>query len=99
MAEHPEATNRERVRSLVRGNKLAVSDAITGVLRAKWATEGRRGEPYTVTEEGRKVLQANRTEADRSGPGTPSVRPERTGLPDSPLGSGPVRLREGRRDA
>lgn len=90
MADHPEATNRERVRSLVRGNKLAVGDAITRVLRSKWATEGKRGEPYTVTPDGREALQGNRTEPDRTGPGTASVRPQRTGLPDPSI-EGPVR--------
>lgn len=61
MRDHPEATSIKRLRPYVGLGWDAVSDAVARLLRAKLALEGKRSQPYTLTEAGlaRSVREAN----------------------------------------
>ena len=57
MRDYPEATSISRLRVRVGLRTEAVSAAVGRILRAGWAVEGKRGEPYRLTEAGRAVLE------------------------------------------
>jgi uncharacterized protein YjhX (UPF0386 family) len=57
MNDSPNATSQQRIR-LYAGLKLDVVTASVGrILQKKWAIEGKRGEPFTITEAGREALE------------------------------------------
>jgi hypothetical protein len=66
--DYPEATNIEKLRELLGLKKDRVSSAVRTILARRWAYSGRRGEPYTLTPEGRAALSGrtgpNGTEQD-----------------------------------
>jgi AAA domain len=51
--DYPDATNSRRLRTYLNLRYDAVQDAVSRILRAQWATEGKRGQPYVLTEAGR----------------------------------------------
>lgn len=57
LAAMPKATGVKGVREIVRMKQGDVSAAVSRILTAGWASEGKRGECYTVTEVGRNELQ------------------------------------------
>jgi hypothetical protein len=96
MAQH-EVTAIKAIRSRCRISKERVDDAVRLVLTRKWASEGARGKPYTVTPEGLKALSGRRglkgTEGDWS-PVSPADKAKGTGdsllgvpFPESPSGT------------
>jgi hypothetical protein len=52
MQAYPDATSISRLRPYVGLRTEDVSAAVARILRAGWATEGKRGQPYTVTAAG-----------------------------------------------
>lgn len=52
MRDYPTATSITRLRPYVGQRTEMVSGAVARILRAKLATEGKRGQPYTLTEAG-----------------------------------------------
>lgn len=59
MRDYPTATSISRLRPYIGLQTAAVSDAVARILRAGWATEGRRGQPYTVTDVGIATLNGS----------------------------------------
>lgn len=57
LAAMPKATNVKFLRELVRINSKDLGDSVARILQAGWATSGKRGEHYTVTEVGRAAQQ------------------------------------------
>lgn len=57
LAAMPNATSLKTLRELVGMKQADVSDAAARILVAGWASSGKRGEPYTITEAGRNELQ------------------------------------------
>ena len=56
MQDYPAATSITRLRPYVGLRTGIVSDSVARILRANWATEGKRGQPYTITEAGHAQL-------------------------------------------
>jgi hypothetical protein len=56
MRDYPAATSIARLRPYVGQRTGLVSDAVARILRASLALEGKRGQPYTLTDAGRARL-------------------------------------------
>lgn len=56
MRDYPAATGQRKLRTYVGLRLDVVTDAVGRVLRAGWALEGKRGQPYQVTPEGLEIL-------------------------------------------
>lgn len=56
MRDVPGATSMEKLRQAAGAGKPAVEASVGRILRAGWATQGRRGQPYLVTKAGAAVL-------------------------------------------
>jgi hypothetical protein len=61
MRDYPAATSIARLRPYVAQRTEMVSDAVARILREKLAIEGKRGQPYTLTEAG--LVRLNGTES------------------------------------
>ena len=61
MQDYPAATSITRLRAYVGLRTGVVSDAVARILRGGWAVEGKRGQPYTVTEAGLAQLNEGTT--------------------------------------
>ncbi len=56
MQEYPAITSQASLRSHLAVRQNLVSDSVGRILRARWATEGGRGQSYALTELGRRQL-------------------------------------------
>ena len=61
MQDYPAATSMGRLRAYVGLRTGVVSDAVGRILRAGWAVEGKRGQPFTITEAGQARLNEGTT--------------------------------------
>lgn len=56
MSEHPAATNQKKLRDYAGLKQDVVNDAVGRILRAGLAVEGKRGQPFVLTDAGVKAL-------------------------------------------
>lgn len=57
MKEFPAATSQQKLRVYAQLNLNDVTGAVGRILRAGWAVQGKRGEPFTVTDAGIQTLE------------------------------------------
>jgi hypothetical protein len=57
MNKYPAATSQSKLRVYAELNQNDVATAVGRILRAGWAVEGKRGQPYTLTDLGNKQLE------------------------------------------
>ena len=57
MRDYPAATSQQKLRGYAGLNLGVVADSVSRILRAGWAVEGKRGQPYAITDAGKQALE------------------------------------------